>query len=113
MEFRYLFIDESGAKTNMTRLYARALGGQRAVDAAPHGHWSTTTMISALRVDGRTADMVIDSAVNRPRGGSMVKAMFDRFDKNKDGQLDADERPPLRNFIKNSGWLPGALNNSF
>jgi transposase len=59
-----IFIDESGAKTNMTRLYARALGGQRAVDPAPHGHWSTTTMISALRVDGSTADMVIDSATD-------------------------------------------------
>ena len=59
------------------------------------------------------ADLVIDSASNRPKRASMVKAMFDRFDKNKDGQLDADERQPLRVFIKNSGWLPGALNNSF
>jgi transposase len=61
---RLIFIDESGAKTNMTRLYGRALGGQRMVDATPHGHWSTTTMISALRVDGSTADMVIDSATD-------------------------------------------------
>ena len=48
----------------MTRLYGRALGGQRMVDATPHGHWSTTTLISALRVDGSTADMVIDSATD-------------------------------------------------
>ena len=48
----------------MTRLYGRALGGQRMVDAAPHGHWSTTTMISALRVDGSTADMVVESATD-------------------------------------------------
>ena len=48
----------------MTRLYGRALGGQRMVDATPHGHWSTTTMISALRVDGRTADMVVNSATD-------------------------------------------------
>ena len=48
----------------MTRLYGRARGGQRMVDAAPHGQWSTTTMISALRVDGSTADMVIDSATD-------------------------------------------------
>jgi transposase len=61
---RLIFIDESGAKTNMTRLYGRALGGQRVVDAAPHGHWSTTTMISALRVDGSTADMVVESATD-------------------------------------------------
>lgn len=48
----------------MTRLYGRALGGQRMVDAAPHGHWSTTTMISALRVDGSTVDMVVESATD-------------------------------------------------
>ena len=61
---RLVFIDESGAKTNMTRLYARAFGGKRAVDTAPHGHWCTTTMISALRFDGSTADMVLDGATD-------------------------------------------------
>ena len=61
---RLVFIDESGAKTNMTRLYARAFGGKRAVDTAPHGHWCTTTMISALRFDGSTVDMVLDGATD-------------------------------------------------
>jgi transposase len=60
----FVFIDESGAKTNMTRLYARTFGGQRAVDKVPHGHWSTTTMISALRSDGSTADLVLDGATD-------------------------------------------------
>jgi len=60
----FVFIDESGAKTNMTRLYARTFGGQRAVDKIPHGHWSTTTMISALRLDGSTADMVLEGATD-------------------------------------------------
>lgn len=48
----------------MTRLYGRAFGGNRAVDTTPHGHWSTTTMISALRFDGSTADMVLDGATD-------------------------------------------------
>ena len=30
-----MFLDESGANTDMTRLYARAEGGARAVDSAP------------------------------------------------------------------------------
>ncbi len=63
---RLVFLDESGAKTNMTRLYGRTFGGQRLVDATPHGHWCTTTMISALRLDGRTADMVIEGATDGP-----------------------------------------------
>ncbi|KKL50995.1 hypothetical protein LCGC14_2299950, partial [marine sediment metagenome] len=29
---KLVFIDESGAKTNMTRLYGRAKSGQRVVD---------------------------------------------------------------------------------
>ena len=35
---KLVFIDESGAKTNMTRLYGRAKNGARAVDSAPGGH---------------------------------------------------------------------------
>ena len=57
-----VFIDESGAKTNMTRLYGRAQGGQRCYDDAPHGHWSTTTMVSSIRLDGTTACMTLDGA---------------------------------------------------
>jgi transposase len=57
---RLVFLDESGAKTNMTRLYGRAFDGQRLVDSTPHGHWCTTTMISSLRLDGTTAAMVIE-----------------------------------------------------
>jgi len=36
---KLVFIDESGAKTNMTRLYSRVKAGARATDAAPSGHW--------------------------------------------------------------------------
>jgi len=62
---KLVFIDESGAKTNMTRLYGRAKQGQRAIDNAPSGHWSTTTMISSMRLDGSTACMVADGATNK------------------------------------------------
>nr|WP_268742064.1 IS630 family transposase [Megalodesulfovibrio gigas] len=58
------FLDESSAKTNMTRLYGRALYGNRCVDAAPHGHWKTTTMLSSIRLDGSTECVVFDGAVN-------------------------------------------------
>ena len=59
---KLVFLDESGAKTNMTRLRGRAKGGQRVIDDAPCGHWCTTTMISSIRLDGRTACMAIDGA---------------------------------------------------
>jgi transposase len=59
---KLVFFDESGAKTNMTRLRGRAKGGERVIDDAPHGHWCTTTMLSSVRLDGSTACMAIDGA---------------------------------------------------
>jgi transposase len=59
-----LFIDESGAKTNMTRLRGRCKGGCRLYDATPHGRWETTTMIAALGLEGPTAAMVIQGATD-------------------------------------------------
>ncbi len=54
---RLVFIDESGAKTNMTCLRGRVLGGYRLFTKTPHGHWCTTTLISSVRLDGTTAAM--------------------------------------------------------
>jgi transposase len=72
---RLIFLDESGAKTNMTRLYGRAFDGRRVVDAVPQGHWNTTTMISTLRLDGRTADLVIEGATD----GDVFQAYTERI----------------------------------
>lgn len=59
-----MFLDESGAKTNMTRLRGRAQRGQRVYASTPHGHWYTTTMISSIRLDGTTSCMAIDAATD-------------------------------------------------
>ena len=48
----------------MTRLRGRAKEGQRCFDDAPHGHWSTTTMISSVRLDGSTACLTINDATS-------------------------------------------------
>lgn len=61
---RLIFLDESGAKTNMTRRRGRAPRGQRVVEHAPAGHWHTTTMLCALRVDRIDAPLVIDGAMD-------------------------------------------------
>ncbi len=46
----------------MTRLRGRAPKGERVIDEAPHGHWSTTTMISSIRSDGSTACMTTEGS---------------------------------------------------
>jgi transposase len=61
---RLIFIDETWAKTNMTRLRGRAPRGQRLIDKTPHGHWKTTTLIAALGIEGMRCSTVVDGAVN-------------------------------------------------
>ena len=61
---RLVFIDETGAKTNMTRLRGRCLKQKRLVAKVPHGRWKTLSFIAALRCDRVTAPCVMDGAVN-------------------------------------------------
>ena len=59
-----MFLDESGAKTNMTRLRGRAPRNKRLHAAAPCGRWQSTTMIAAIRLDGTTACMHLPGAMD-------------------------------------------------
>ena len=61
---RFVFIDETWAKTNMTRLFGRIARGQRLNALVPHGHWKTMTFVGALRCDGITAPCVLDGPMN-------------------------------------------------
>jgi transposase len=61
---KLIFLDETCAKTNMTRLYGRAPRGKRLIGAAPFGHWNTTTFIAGLRHDRIVAPMVLNQAMN-------------------------------------------------
>jgi hypothetical protein len=59
-----VFIDETWAKTNMTRTHGRCARGQRLVAKAPFGRWRTLTFLAALRCDGLAAPCVIDGPIN-------------------------------------------------
>lgn len=48
----------------MARRYGRAPRGERCRAAVPHGHWKTTTFVGALRLEGMTAPMTLDGAMN-------------------------------------------------
>lgn len=62
---KLIFIDETWAKTNMTRLRGRAPCGQRLVEKVPHGHWKTTTLIAALDHRGLRVATTVDGAIDR------------------------------------------------
>ena len=59
-----MFIDETWAKTNMTRTHGRCPRGERLVAKTPFGRWRTFTFLAALRCDRLTAPCVIDGPIN-------------------------------------------------
>ena len=62
---RLVFVDESGATTEITRRYGRAFGGQRVREGTPAGHWRTLTMLGAMSAEGLIATMTIEAPTDR------------------------------------------------
>ena len=71
----FVFLDETGAATNMIRRYGWGPKGERLVDAAPHGHWLTTTFVGGLRSTGVIAPLVLDG----PMTGAAFLAYVEQF----------------------------------
>jgi transposase len=61
---RLIFIDETWAKTNMTRLHGRCAKGKRLIGKVPHGHRKTLTFVAGLRCDGIIAPCVFDGPID-------------------------------------------------
>ncbi len=57
---RFVFLDETGASTNMVRRYGWGPKSERLIDTTPHGHWHTTTFVAGLRSTGFVAPLVLD-----------------------------------------------------
>ena len=72
---RFVFLDETAATTAMTRLYGWAPRGERLVDAAPAGHWKTTTFVAGLRSTGLIAPLVLDG----PMTGEVFRAYVEQM----------------------------------
>jgi transposase len=52
---RVLFLDETGAMTNLVRSHGRCGLGERCVAHTPNGHWKVMTAVAAIRLHGLTA----------------------------------------------------------
>ncbi|PYD68053.1 IS630 family transposase, partial [Komagataeibacter swingsii] len=72
---RLVFIDETWAKTNMTRTHGRCRKGERLRARVPHAHWKTLTFLAALRHDRITAPCVLDGPIN----GRSFQAYVEQF----------------------------------
>ncbi len=61
---RLRFLDEAGATTVLTRLYARAMGGKRTSEAVPRNYGASTSVISTIGYSGVQATMTIEGSVD-------------------------------------------------
>jgi len=61
---RLVFVDESGANTQMTRRGGRSLAGQRLVAHIPQGQYETSTLIAAVRLSGACAPWLFEGAMD-------------------------------------------------
>jgi transposase len=61
---RFIFVDETSTSIAMTRAYARAPRGQRAVGAVPRNHGPNVSVIGALGLQGMVAALSVEGAVD-------------------------------------------------
>lgn len=72
-----VFIDETWAKTNMTRTHGWHTKGEALIDKVPQGHRKTLTFIAGLRHDGIIAPCVLDGPINTDSFSRMGGAVSD------------------------------------
>jgi hypothetical protein len=60
----------------MTRRRRRYANNERLHVGVPHGHWKTTTLVSAIGINGMIAPMVLDGPINRDVFLAYVEQFF-------------------------------------
>jgi len=91
----------------MTRPYARARKGERAVAHAPYGHWHTTTLVAGLTIGGAIAPMVLDGPMDRLSfeayvGQCLVPALPEKAMVVMDN-LSAHKSPTIAKLLEDAG----------
>ena len=61
---RFVFLDESAARTDLVRSHGWSPCGERAPGTAPCGHWERVTILGALGPEGIVAAMSIPAATD-------------------------------------------------
>ena len=104
---RVVFLDESGALTNLVRTYGRSNCGERCVGFAPQGHWKVMTAVAAVRLDGLTAPFTIDCAMDGQVFGVYVERILVPTLRQGDvvvmDNLTAHKRPQIKRMIEAAG----------
>jgi transposase len=61
---KLVFIDETGASTNLARKGGRCRRGRRLRAAVPHGHYKTVTLVAGVSLRGLVAPKTFDRPIN-------------------------------------------------
>ena len=107
---RVLFLDETGAMTNLVRSHGRSRAGSRCVDYAPNGHWKVVTAVASIRLGGMASAATMacpmdgelfqtylrESLVPTLRAGDVV--VMDN--------LASHRHPRVRELIESVGAMP-------
>src|SRR5918999_491419 len=71
---RFVFVDECGTHTSMTRLYARAPRGERAYGKVPRNRGPNTTLLASMSVEGMGPCLAVEGPTTKA-----VKAVFEAY----------------------------------
>jgi transposase len=111
---RLRFLDEAGATTVLTRLYARAIGGKRTTESVPRNYGASSSMIATLGISGVEATMMIEGSVDTLVFNEYCQQILQPTLKSGDvivlDNLGAHRASRIEEIAKNRGarviWLP-------
>ena len=102
-----MFIDETGASTNMARKCGRCRRGRRLRAGIPHGHYKTVTLVAGLRLSGLVAQKAFDQAINAASFEEWVEKclapMLSKGDIVVMDNLSSHKGPRVEELIKAAG----------
>jgi transposase len=104
---KLVFIDETGASTNLARKGGRCRRGQRLRVGVPHGHYKTVTLVAGLRRGGLVAAKAYDRPINAALFEDWVKSCLvptlSKDDVVVMDNLSAHKGPRVEEMIKAAG----------
>ncbi len=104
---KLVFIDETGASTNLARKGGRCRRGRRLRVGIPHGHHKAITMVAGLRLSGLVAQKAFDKPMNAATFEEWVETCLvptlAKGDVVVMDNLSSHKRPKVEQLIKAAG----------
>lgn len=73
---KLIFLDEIGVNTDLTRIYGRAVNGNRCVDKAPVNIPKNTTILSSICLSGKAAYTTYQGGTTNDKFSDYLKNML-------------------------------------